>query len=141
MLIKSKLHRNGGTPITFGKGREAVHYHFKPADPKAKLDDITVDHVCDVTDPAHLAKLLAIPEGYEVHESEIKGKKAAAKTPDPEPDADDHSDASSNAGNADDAVDYSDKSAKDLAALVKAKTGKAPKPGTSKAKMIETLTA
>jgi hypothetical protein len=77
MLIRSKLHRNGGTRVELGKGREARRYHFKPLDPKEKDDDPEVEHVADITNGDDLAIFLAIKEGYEVHPSELK--KPAAK--------------------------------------------------------------
>lgn len=131
MLIKSKLHRNGGTQIHFGKGRDTVHYHFLPLDPKAKRDDPAIDHVCDVTDAKHVAALLAIPEGYEVHESAIGAKKAAPADP-----ANESSDEESN-----EKVDYTEMSNAELKAAYKAKFGKGVKPGMTAAKIIEALSA
>ena len=58
MLIQSKLKREGGTLIGIGD----EEYHFK--------DDGKGNHVCEVTDEAHIAKLLSIKEGF--HEA---GKK------------------------------------------------------------------
>lgn len=60
MLIQSKLKREGGTIIGLGD----IDYHFK--------DDGKGNHVCEVTDESHIAKLLAITEGF--HEA---GKKPA----------------------------------------------------------------
>jgi hypothetical protein len=52
MLIESKLKRKDGSKIDIG----GVEYHFKA--------DATGAHVCDVTDEDHLARFLAIPEGF-----------------------------------------------------------------------------
>lgn len=80
MLIRSKLFRPGGTRVELGKGKDARRYHFKPLDPKAAIlaDEPDVDHVCDITDSKDVATLLAIPEGYEILESELKKPAAAA---------------------------------------------------------------
>lgn len=80
MLIACKLHRPGGSKIVFGKGREAITYHFKPADSKADHADPRIDHVAEVTDKAHISRLLAIPEAYEVADGQPGVVAAAPKT-------------------------------------------------------------
>lgn len=63
MKIESILKRKNGTKISLG----GIDYHFKP-DEKGR-------HVANVTDQAHLAKLLSIPEGYRlVLDDEEHGK-------------------------------------------------------------------
>jgi hypothetical protein len=52
MLIESKIRREGGSHIDIA----GVDYHFKA--------DTSGVHVCDVTDEAAIARLLAIPEGF-----------------------------------------------------------------------------
>jgi hypothetical protein len=52
MLIESKIRREGGSHIDIG----GTDWHFKPGADGA--------HVCDVTDEAAIARLLAIPEGF-----------------------------------------------------------------------------
>jgi hypothetical protein len=84
MLIRIKQVRrkleNGdaGTDIILGKKKsEQVTLPFRPRNP----DFPDREHVCDVTDAAHVAQLLAIPEGFEVHPDAMKtpaGKAAAA---------------------------------------------------------------
>lgn len=81
MLIRSKLFRPGGTRVELGKGKDVRRYHFKPLSPTGpedKFDSPEIDHVTDVTDPKDVATLLAIPEGYEILESELKKPAAAA---------------------------------------------------------------
>lgn len=70
MLIRSKLHRNGGSKVHFGSGKERREYHFLPLHPKAAHDDNRIDHVADVTNKEDLAKLLTIPEGYEIYDQD-----------------------------------------------------------------------
>ena len=81
MLVRSKLHRNGGTKITFGQGRDRVEYHFKPADLKASLEDNRIDHVAEVSDKEHLGKLLAITEGYEIADGALPAAPQTAAAP------------------------------------------------------------
>jgi hypothetical protein len=83
MLIRIKQIRrleNGdaGTDIILGKKKsEQVTLPFRPRNP----DFPDREHVCEVTDAAHVAQLLAIPEGFEVHPDAMKtaeGKAAVA---------------------------------------------------------------
>lgn len=82
MLIRIKQVRkladgeDHGTDIPLGKGKDQVVLQFRPIDPKRP----DRDHVCDVQDAEHIATLLAIKEGFEVHPTELKtaaGKAAA----------------------------------------------------------------
>ena len=159
MLVHCKLHRYGGTVVTFGKGRESVDYHFKPADPKAPLDDIKQDHVCEVEDPEHLARFLSISDAYQIHGS-VAGKKVAPKAAAPAAagaaDGDDTGDEGDGAPAGDtkltarrsgdeDEVDAAaaaratvEKMSKaELVAYIKSKTGKNPSPATSLDKLRE----
>ena len=78
MLIRTKQVRNNhptaghGTDIELGKGKNKTVLEFRPLNPQRP----ETDHVCDVEDPEHIAQLLAIPEGFEVHPSELKKKPA-----------------------------------------------------------------
>ena len=129
MLIRSKIIRAKGTRVQFGKGRDQVEYHFKPQDPKRPLDD----HVCDITDKEHIARLLSITEGYEVHDSEVASRvKTAPPPPKPEKPA------VAAQGNP------SAYGAMDKDALIKAvteRTGKAPHPTTKREKLVARLQA
>lgn len=58
MLVRCKLIRKGGTVISMADGTE---YHFRP-------ERVTGNHVADVTNKAHLTRLLGITEGYELHD-------------------------------------------------------------------------
>lgn len=58
MLIQSILYRPGGTVVTLG----GQTYHFIPA---AQYPN--KPHLCDVTNEAHIARFLSIPEGYRVY--------------------------------------------------------------------------
>lgn len=71
MKIECKLHREGGTYAEVG----GVEYHFEPQPDGS--------HVADVTDEDHIARFLAIPEGYKIHGSALKSepKKPAPKLP------------------------------------------------------------
>lgn len=53
MLIVCKIKREGGTNVDFGKKK----YHFKPKEADGM-------HIAEVTDPDHIATLLAIKEAY-----------------------------------------------------------------------------
>ena len=55
MKIQCTIEREGGTHITLG----TTHYHFTPGPDGA--------HVAELDDPEHIARLLAIPEGYRIH--------------------------------------------------------------------------
>lgn len=56
MKIESIIRRADGTKVTLDR----TNYTFSPAD-KENPDS---PHICDVTDPRHIAALLAITEGY-----------------------------------------------------------------------------
>ena len=58
MLIRSKIHRPNA-PVTLG----TMTYFFRPVDGTANGP-----HVCEVSEPAHIARLLEITEGYEAFE-------------------------------------------------------------------------
>lgn len=64
-LFKCKLKRAGGTKIEIG----GTHYHFAES-----------THTCVVENPEHAARLMQIPEAYELVEP-----RKAAPAPDPEP--------------------------------------------------------
>lgn len=95
MLIRCKLFRAHGTKVELGKGKTRRQYHFKPAEAagmegprlEAAMTNPDLDHVCDIGDKEDLATFLAIPEGYELHDSVVNtpaGKAAtssAAKAP------------------------------------------------------------
>lgn len=56
-IVESIIKRNGGTIVDFdGPEGANVRYHFK--------DDGMGNHVAIITNPNHLSRLLAIPEGY-----------------------------------------------------------------------------
>lgn len=67
MKIRCKLEREGGTPVTL----DETEYRFVP--------DANGAHVAEVKDKAHVARLLAIPEAYEIYDEEeaANAKKAA----------------------------------------------------------------
>ena len=56
VLIRSKITRPGGTTVSMQDGTKIT---FKP--------DENGDHVAMVTNREHINRLLAIPEGYELH--------------------------------------------------------------------------
>lgn len=60
MLIENKLKRRGGSFVDMGDG---TTYHFK--------DDGTGREVASVTNPAHIQRLLSIPEGYRIPEDQL----------------------------------------------------------------------
>lgn len=77
MLIESIFRRKGGSFIPFGPAaKPTVVYHFAP-----ESDDKDAKHVCEVTDPDHIARFLSITEGYRLAEPE-KPKKETKKAPD-----------------------------------------------------------
>ncbi len=70
MRIECKLKREGGTNVELD-GRT---YEFR--------DNGKGEHVCEVDDDEHLAKLLAIPEGYRLHKGPpAKSGEAASNKP------------------------------------------------------------
>jgi hypothetical protein len=86
MLIRCKLFRVGGSKVELGKGKTRRQYHFKPREAAglkgpeldAVMNDQDLDHVCDVAEKEDIATFLAIPEGYEVHDSAIASPAAKA---------------------------------------------------------------
>lgn len=133
-LVRCKLHRHGGTRITFGVGKTRVEYHFKEANaPKdSKHDDDRVDHVCDVTDPDHAAHLVNnIKEGYELVEGDAPAPKPVAKAKGEEK-------KTAAAPAASKEIAKMNK-AELLAAVAAKQGGKSPHPSTSAAKLREIL--
>lgn len=144
MLIRCKQSRRRATPsgaprfgstidLTPKGSKEKRLYRFKPLD-STKPDE---NHVCDVTDQQDIAKLLAIPEGYEIHASELERRatpKAApaarALEPWPEQQAAPGADA-----------DKDKRTHKELLAAVAKKTDRKPSPATSRKKLLELLAA
>jgi hypothetical protein len=107
------------------------NYQFSPLDAKRP----EVDHVCDVTDKADVAKLLANPAGFEIHDSVMPARapeKPAASTEGALPPA---------AGGNGAASSYDAMSTAELRAAVAEKTGKKPHASTSKKKLLELLAA
>lgn len=76
-LIESIIRRPNGTRVTLG----STNYHFKP--------DAAERHVAEVSEPAHVDRFLAIPEGYRAAErlAVTDGISAAVQQsqPNPEP--------------------------------------------------------
>lgn len=66
MLIACKFKRPNAPVELPTKDGKTTTYFFRPIDPKVPESE----HVADVTDPDHIARLLAIPEGYHVAQSE-----------------------------------------------------------------------
>lgn len=146
MLIRIKQIRNladgkPGTDVVLGKGANQRTLSFRPLDPKQP----DRDHVCDVTDPQDIARLLAIPEGYEVHESEL-----ASRVREPAPakaeetgDAAGAERAEQKSGNGKALAWYMapDVDKEKLLAAVAEKTGRKPHPSTSIKKLQEMLAA
>jgi len=86
MLLKCKLFRVGGSKVELGKGKTRRQYHFKPGNiaglkgPEldAAMNNPDLEHVCDVTEKEDIATFLAIPEGYEIHDSVVATPTAKA---------------------------------------------------------------
>jgi hypothetical protein len=148
MLIRCKLFRPGGTRVELGKGKGKRLYHFKPQEAAglkgpelaAAMENPDLEHVVDVADKEDIATLLAIPEGYEIHDSVVETpaaktatKKAAAQS------------ASKKAGKkAPEPGNYSSLKKPDLIKRIVGHpkfTGKAPHGTTPTAKLIEQLEA
>lgn len=87
MLIRCKLIRAGGTRVEIGKSE----HHF------IGKSDEDLNHVCEVTNREHIAKLLTIPEAYELVDVEQpkgrgkSGKKAGESQDTPSADGGDES--------------------------------------------------
>lgn len=150
MLIKSKIYRPGGTHVELGKGKDARKYHFKPdieKPSKEEMADPDLEHVAEVEDKDDVATFLAIPEGYEVHSSELKkpAAKAAVKVADEavaKAQAEEKAKAAAAAGPVAAQVaakDYKGMKKPDLIKLVAERTGKAPHGTTPASKLIEQL--
>jgi len=60
MQIESKIKRAGGTQVKL----DDQVYFFGPTEKEAR-------HLCEVTDPAHIERLLSIPEGYAAVEDTV----------------------------------------------------------------------
>lgn len=58
MNIECKLKRDGGSKIDLG----GIEYHFAPVADGA--------HVADVEEDEHIARFLAIPEGYRIYKDQ-----------------------------------------------------------------------
>lgn len=146
MLIRCKQSRKHAAPggafhygstidLTPIGSKEKKVYLFKPLD-ASRPDE---NHVCDVTDQADIAKLLAIPEGFEIHSSELARRAApkAAKRPAPAPKPEKNDEGPADGGNGEAAA----MSRGELLKAVAEKTGKRPSPATSKKKLLELLAA
>jgi hypothetical protein len=64
MKIECILKRLGGTKAEIG----GIEYHFEPQTDGA--------HVADVTEKAHIARFLSMPEGYAVYQPDAEPQKA-----------------------------------------------------------------
>ncbi len=122
-LIRCKLKRAGGTHVHFGEGEDVRRYHFKPNDKD--------EHVAEVADEGDLARLLAVPEAYELHGN--------AKTAKPVETADD-APAEGGAENKSEPSPYDTYSRDELAAMLEARTGKKPHRKAGVDKLIAGLT-
>lgn len=111
MRIRCKLIREGGSKITIGE----TEYHFKPGPD---------GHIADVTVKDHVARFLAIPEGYEL--ADLDTPKAPEKEPEKESEG---------------APDYSTFTRGELEASYAEKFGKAPHPNTKDETLIDRLTS
>lgn len=136
MLIRIKQSRANGTHVELGKGADKRVYHFKPKNPQ-KPDE---EHVCEVNNKDDIATLLAIKEGYEIHDSELKGTRVTPTTKtEPTGNAADADKGKAAGGSP--APDYTKMDKSELLKLVEKKTGKKPHPSTVTAKLIATLQA
>lgn len=66
MLIACKFRRPNAPVELPTKDGKTTTYLFRPIDPNAPESE----HVAEVTDPDHISRLLAIPEGYHIAQSE-----------------------------------------------------------------------
>jgi len=69
MLIELKIKRQGGTKVDI----DGQNYHFKPAN-----DNPDAPHVAQVTNEEHIARFLAITEGYRIAPDSTAQAAAAA---------------------------------------------------------------
>lgn len=65
MLIESLIKRKNGTKVPLNN--PDIEYHFKPESNKENAP-----HLADVTEKSHVAKFLAITEGYAVFDPSLK---------------------------------------------------------------------
>jgi hypothetical protein len=77
MLIECKLKRKGGTKIEFANedGDVTHNYHFVP-----RADLPAVPHLAEITEPAHIERLLTLPEAYREFTGQAPTKRAATIT-------------------------------------------------------------
>lgn len=117
MKIRCKLERADGTQVKL----DETDYDFQPNAANA--------HVCEVTDKEHIARLLAIPEAYELYDPTapivrelpaVAPQPTEAPTPSP--------------------VDYTKFTRKKLDKAYKDKFGKKPAAGAKAATIIAALT-
>lgn len=74
LTIRCKIERKGGSVVTLDRKK----YHFKPRD-----EEGIGPHLCDVADQGHLARLLSITEGYELHRERIVVNEPVSDEPAP----------------------------------------------------------
>ncbi|KAB2922690.1 MAG: hypothetical protein F9K30_12000 [Dechloromonas sp.] len=134
MKIELTLKRTGGSHIDMGDGKS---YHFQP--------DASGAHVCDVTDPRHIKRLMSvdgfIPAGAEIDDpavlpAPITGNPTAGATDDDDIiDRIDVTDDEGGEGGEDNGeiIDLAALSDEALAALHVEKVGRAPHPKASRA--------
>lgn len=67
MLIGTRFQRPGAPIDLPNKDGSVSTYFFRPVDSR----NASSEHVADVTDPDHISRLLAIPEGYYVSQAEV----------------------------------------------------------------------
>lgn len=114
--------------LTHTDAKAKAIVEFRPLDPK----NPDVDHVAEVTDQQQIAKLLAIPDGFEIH----KRTAAAAGVAEAGKSAEAPGAATSDAASA----GIKPKMSKaELIEAVTKKTGKKPHPSTSTKKLQEVL--
>lgn len=146
MKIELTLKRTGGSHIDMGDGKS---YHFQP--------DASGAHVCDVTDPRHIKRLMSvdgfIPAGAEIDDpavlpAPITGNPTAGATDDDDIiDRIDVTDDEGGEGGEDNGeiIDLAALSDEALAALHVEKVGRAPHPKASRAtieaKIVEAVEA
>lgn len=128
-LVHCKLKRAGGTYVHFGEGEDARRYHFAPNDKD--------HHVAEVAHEDDLARLLAIPEAYELYGSKpAKPLKPVIEETDSGADAE-----NANVTGDTEVSAYASYNRDELAAMVEARTGKKPHHKAGVDKLIAELTA